>query len=99
LFRFGLFNVKGKTFAGDVGSISMAVFFGLFYDKDHFETGQLGFILFFSVYGIDAIITIVVRLKQKKIFSNRIGRIYTNMANEMGYSHVLVSFIMQEFSC
>jgi hypothetical protein len=29
--------------------------FGLFYDKD-FETGQLGYILFFSVYGIDAII-------------------------------------------
>jgi hypothetical protein len=33
----------------------MAVFFGLFYDKDNLETGQLGFILFFSVYSIDAI--------------------------------------------
>jgi UDP-N-acetylmuramyl pentapeptide phosphotransferase/UDP-N-acetylglucosamine-1-phosphate transferase len=93
---FGLFNVrkKAKTFAGDVGSISMAVFLGYFMIKTILETGQLGYILFFSVYGIDAIITIVVRLKNKEnIFQPHRSHLYQYMANEMGYSHVLVSFI------
>jgi UDP-N-acetylmuramyl pentapeptide phosphotransferase/UDP-N-acetylglucosamine-1-phosphate transferase len=93
---FGLFNVrkKAKTFAGDVGSISMAVFLGYFMMRTIIETGQLGFILFFSVYGIDAIITIVVRLKNKEnIFQPHRSHLYQHMANEMGYSHVLVSFI------
>jgi UDP-N-acetylmuramyl pentapeptide phosphotransferase/UDP-N-acetylglucosamine-1-phosphate transferase len=93
---FGLFNIrkKAKTFAGDVGSISMAVFLGYFMIKTILETGQLGYILFFSVYGIDAIITIVVRLKNKEnIFQPHRSHLYQYMANEMGYSHVLVSFI------
>jgi UDP-N-acetylmuramyl pentapeptide phosphotransferase/UDP-N-acetylglucosamine-1-phosphate transferase len=93
---FGLFNVrkKAKTFAGDVGSISMAVFLGYFMIKTIIETGQLGYILFFSVYGIDAIITIVVRLKNKEnIFQPHRSHLYQYLANEMGYSHVLVSFI------
>jgi hypothetical protein len=55
----------------------MALFFFIFI-KTILETGQLGFILFFSVYSIDTVITIVVRLKTKKIF-NRIVRIYTNI--------------------
>jgi UDP-N-acetylmuramyl pentapeptide phosphotransferase/UDP-N-acetylglucosamine-1-phosphate transferase len=93
---FGLFNVRknAKTFAGDVGSISMAVFLGYFMIKTILETGQLGYILFFSVYGIDAIITIVVRLKNKEnIFQPHRSHLYQYMANEMGYSHIFVSFI------
>jgi UDP-N-acetylmuramyl pentapeptide phosphotransferase/UDP-N-acetylglucosamine-1-phosphate transferase len=93
---FGMFNLrkKAKTFAGDVGSISMAVFLGYFMIKTILETGQLGYILFFSVYGIDAIITIVIRLKNKEnIFQPHRSHLYQYMANEMGYSHVLVSFI------
>lgn len=95
-FVFGLFNVrkKAKTFAGDVGSISMALFLGYFMIKTILETGQVGYILFFSVYGIDAIITIVVRLKNKEnIFQPHRSHLYQYMANEMGYSHILVSFI------
>jgi UDP-N-acetylmuramyl pentapeptide phosphotransferase/UDP-N-acetylglucosamine-1-phosphate transferase len=95
-FVFGLFNVrkKAKTFAGDVGSISMALFLGYFMLKIISETGQLGYILFFAVYGIDAIITMVVRLKNKEnIFQPHRSHLYQYMANEMGYSHVWVSFI------
>jgi UDP-N-acetylmuramyl pentapeptide phosphotransferase/UDP-N-acetylglucosamine-1-phosphate transferase len=95
-FAFGVFNVrkKAKTFAGDVGSISMALFLGYFMIKTIIETGQLGYILFFSVYGIDAIITIVIRLKNKEnIFQPHRSHLYQYMANEMGYSHVVVSLI------
>lgn len=95
-FVFGFFNVrkKAKTFAGDVGSISMALFLGYLMIKTIMETGQLGYLLFFSVYGIDAIITIVIRLKKKEnIFQPHRSHLYQYMANEMGYSHVLVSCI------
>lgn len=93
---FGLFNVRrrAKTFAGDVGSISMALFLGYFMIKTIIDSGQLGYILFFSVYGIDAIITIINRLlKKENIFQPHRSHLYQYMANEMGYSHILVAFI------
>ncbi|MBG6109849.1 UDP-N-acetylmuramyl pentapeptide phosphotransferase/UDP-N-acetylglucosamine-1-phosphate transferase [Flavobacterium sp. CG_23.5] len=95
-FVFGLFNVrkKAKTFAGDVGSISMALFLGYLMIKTIIGTGQFAYILFFSVYGIDAIITIINRLiKRENIFQPHRSHLYQYLANEKGYSHVLVSVI------
>jgi UDP-N-acetylmuramyl pentapeptide phosphotransferase/UDP-N-acetylglucosamine-1-phosphate transferase len=92
---FGIFNVrkKAKTFAGDVGSISMALFLGYFMIKTITNSGQLGYILFFSVYGTDAVITIVNRLlKKENIFEPHRSHLYQYLANEMGYSHVAVAF-------
>nr|WP_315164810.1 UDP-GlcNAc--UDP-phosphate GlcNAc-1-phosphate transferase [uncultured Flavobacterium sp.] len=97
---FGLFNVrkKAKTFAGDVGSISMALFLGYFMIKTIINSGQFGYILFFSVYGIDAIITIITRLfKKENIFQPHRSHLYQYLANEMGYSHILVAFIYAGF--
>jgi UDP-N-acetylmuramyl pentapeptide phosphotransferase/UDP-N-acetylglucosamine-1-phosphate transferase len=93
---FGFFNLrtKAKTFAGDVGSISMALFLGYFMIKTILISGQIGFILFFSVYGIDAILTIVNRIKKREnIFEAHRSHLYQYLANEWGYSHVLISFI------
>jgi UDP-N-acetylmuramyl pentapeptide phosphotransferase/UDP-N-acetylglucosamine-1-phosphate transferase len=93
---FGLFNVrtKAKTFAGDVGSISMALFLGYFMIKTILISGQVGYILFFSVYGIDAITTILVRLRKKEnIFEAHRSHLYQYLANEWGYSHVLISVL------
>lgn len=97
---FGFFNVrkKAKTFAGDVGSISMALFLGYFMIKTIMDSGQLGYILFFSVYGIDAVITILNRIKKKEnIFQPHRSHLYQYLANEMGYSHILVSCIYAVF--
>ncbi|RKS89734.1 UDP-N-acetylmuramyl pentapeptide phosphotransferase/UDP-N-acetylglucosamine-1-phosphate transferase [Flavobacterium limicola] len=97
---FGIFNVrkKAKTFAGDVGSISMALFLGYFMIKTIIDSGQLGYILFFSVYGIDAIITIINRLlKKENIFQPHRSHLYQYLANEMGYSHILVAFMYAGF--
>jgi UDP-N-acetylmuramyl pentapeptide phosphotransferase/UDP-N-acetylglucosamine-1-phosphate transferase len=93
---FGVFNVrkKAKTFAGDVGSISMAVFLGYFMIKTILDTGQLGYILFFSVYGIDAVVTIITRvIKKENIFRPHRSHLYQYLANEMGYSHVFVAIV------
>ena len=91
---FGLFNVrkKAKTFAGDVGSISIALFLGYFMIKTILETGQFGFILFFAVYGIDTVITIISRLlKKENIFQPHRSHLYQYLANEKGFSHVVVA--------
>ena len=91
---FGIFNLrkKAKTFAGDVGSISMAVFLGYFMIKTILDTNQIGFILFFAVYGIDAVITIAKRLKKKEnIFEAHRSHLYQYLANEMKYSHLTVA--------
>nr|WP_315198978.1 glycosyltransferase family 4 protein [uncultured Flavobacterium sp.] len=95
-FAFGFFNVrkKAKTFAGDVGSISMALFLGYFMLKTILDSGQIGYILFLSVYGIDAVITIFTRIKKKEnIFQPHRSHLYQYLANELGYSHVVVSLL------
>ena len=99
-FVFGIFNIrkKAKTFAGDVGSISMALFLGYFMIKTILDTNQLGYILFFSVYGIDAVVTILNRIKKREnIFQPHRSHLYQYLANEMKFSHVLVSFIYAGF--
>lgn len=91
---FGFFNVrkKAKTFAGDVGSVSMALFLAYFMVKIIFETGQIAYILFFAVYGIDAVITILYRIKNKEnIFQPHRSHLYQYLANEMKWPHVAVS--------
>lgn len=91
---FGFFNVrkKAKTFAGDVGSISMAVFLAYFMLKIIFEREQIGYLLFFSVYGIDAVITILYRLKNKEnILQAHRSHLYQYLANELKWSHLVVA--------
>ncbi len=66
--------------------------------KTIIDSGQFGYILFFSVYGIDAIITIINRLlKKENIFQPHRSHLYQYLANEMGYSHILVAFIYAGF--
>ncbi len=93
---FGFFNVriKAKTFAGDVGSISLALFLGYFMIKTLLDSGQIGYLLFFSVYGIDAVITIVTRIKKKEnIFEAHRSHLYQYLVNEHGYSHVFIAIL------
>jgi hypothetical protein len=66
----------------------MAVFLGYFMIKTILDSGQLGYILFFSVYGIDAVVTIINRLMKENIFQPHRSHLYQYLANEMGYSHV-----------
>lgn len=95
-FVFGFFNIrkKAKTFAGDVGSVAMAVFLGYMMLKAIFGLQNVAYILLFSVYGIDAAITILYRLKNKEnIFKPHRSHLYQYLANEMRWSHLQVSFL------
>lgn len=93
---FLLFNFRkrAKTFAGDVGSISMAfilsfilLFLILFSDNYNY----LGLI---SVYAVDSTITIFQRLlKKENIFSPHRSHLYQYLANEMKWGHLKVSLV------
>ena len=76
---FNFFNVrkKAKCFAGDVGSVSIAmiVMFSLLQLIN--ATGNLVYILFLAVYGIDSILTIIHRLtKKENIFEAHRSHLY-----------------------
>ena len=92
---FAYFNIRkrAKTFAGDVGSISMAVFLGYFMIKTILITQNFNYTFFFSVYAIDAVITIIYRLKRKEnIFESHRSHLYQYLVNEKKHSHLVVSF-------
>ena len=92
---FAIFNlrVKAKAFLGDVGSISLAIILGYFMIHTILNTGgNFYYLLFFSVYGVDAVITIVYRIVNKEnIFDPHRSHLYQFMANEMKINHLVVS--------
>lgn len=93
---FALFNVrkKAKAFAGDVGSIGMAIFLGYFLIKTFIASGNLGYSLIVAVYSIDAIITILMRIKRKeKLLDPHRSHLYQYLANDMKVPHIRVSVI------
>lgn len=93
---FSFFNARkaAKTFAGDVGSVSLAFLLAWFMILLITETGRLEYILLFSVYGIDSVITILFRLvKRENIFEAHRTHLYQYLSNEFQWPHVLVSVI------
>ena len=85
-FVFGFFNVRksAKTFAGDVGSISMAVFLGYFLFKTILETGQIGYICSFPFMVLTPLLRFFTGLKKGKIYWNPIVPICTNTSPMSG---------------
>ena len=93
---FSFFNARkrAKTFAGDVGSVSMAFLLAWFMIALISKTGRLEYLLFFSVYGIDSALTIFFRLLQREnIFEAHRTHLYQYLSNEFQWPHVLVSGI------
>lgn len=91
---FAFFNLRkrAKTFAGDVGSVAMALFLGYYMVQLISTTEQIGYLLFFAVYGIDALLTIFNRLRKKEnILEAHRSHLYQYLANEKKLSHIGVA--------
>lgn len=91
---FAFFNLRkrAKTFAGDVGSVAMALFLGYYMVQLISTTQQIGYLLFFAVYGIDALLTIFNRLRKKEnILEAHRSHLYQYLANEKRFPHVGVA--------
>lgn len=92
---FGFYNVRkrAKSFAGDVGSVSMAFILAFILVSLIVKSLTWQYILLVSVYGIDTVVTIVQRLLRKEnIFKAHRSHLYQYLANEANHSHIVISF-------
>lgn len=94
IFLFYNFRKKAICFAGDVGSVSIAYILIFLIIKLIVFSNNLIFILFFAVYGIDSILTIIIRLKNKEnIFEAHRKHLYQLFSNELKAPHIIISSI------
>ncbi len=94
IFTFFNARKRAKTFAGDVGSVTMAFLLAWFMISLIIKTGQIAYILFFAVYGIETVFTIFFRLlKRENIFEAHRTHLYQYLSNEIKWSHILVACI------
>ncbi|MEC4114942.1 glycosyltransferase family 4 protein [Myroides pelagicus] len=93
VFAFFNFRAKAKAFAGDVGSVSMAFIVVFLIGQLIITTGNFIYILFLSVYGIDAVWTIIRRaLRKENIFQAHRSHLYQYLSNEAKINKLYVSF-------
>jgi UDP-N-acetylmuramyl pentapeptide phosphotransferase/UDP-N-acetylglucosamine-1-phosphate transferase len=91
---FLLFNFrkKAKCFAGDVGSVTIALWIIMLLFDLIFTTSNWVYILFLGIYGVDTVLTILHRLLLKQnIFKAHRLHFYQILANERKISHLLIS--------
>lgn len=94
IFLFFNFRKKAKCFAGDVGSmgIGFIVIFAL--TLLIVSTGELKYILFITLYGMDTVLTIVQRLFRKEnIFKAHRLHFYQLLVNQLSLPHRMVSMV------
>ena len=95
---FSLFNFrprgKAKCFAGDVGSIGMALILVFAVGRLMLATGDVTWVVLFLVYGVDGMMTIFHRIMlHEHLGEAHRKHAYQLMANELKMSHVVVSLI------
>ena len=95
---FSIFNFrergKAKCFAGDVGSVGIAFIMLFAIGKLVMKTGDVTWLLFLLVYGVDGCLTIVHRIMlHENLGEAHRKHAYQLMANELKMSHIKVSLI------
>lgn len=94
VFSFFNFRMKAKCFAGDVGSVAIAYILLFALGALIIKTGNLIYILFLAIYGLDAVWTIIRRLlRRENIFEAHRSHLYQFLANEAKVNKLLVSFV------
>lgn len=93
---FCLFNFrpkgKAKCFAGDVGSIGIAFILLFMIGQLIMRTGDVTYLVFLLVYGVDGCLTIIHRIMlHENLGEAHRKHAYQLMANELKMSHVVVS--------
>ena len=95
---FCLFNFrpkgKAKCFAGDVGSIGIAFILLFMIGQLIMRTGDVTYLIFLLVYGVDGCLTICHRIMlHENLGEAHRKHAYQLMANELKIGHVTVSLI------
>ena len=94
IFLFFNFRKKAICFAGDVGSITIAFVQIFFLLQLIHKTNNFYWVLIFLVYGLDSVVTILYRIKNKEnIFKAHRTHLYQYLVNELRLSHLSVSLL------
>ena len=94
VFNYFNFRTKARCFAGDVGSISIAVIILFLLLKLILQEQNLIYILFLSVYGVDSVLTIIHRLFLKEnIFKAHRHHLFQVLVHNLKIPHLLMSSI------
>ena len=94
VFNYFNFRTKARCFAGDVGSISIAVIILFLLLKLILQEQNLIYILFLSVYGVDSVLTIIHRLLLKEnIFKAHRLHLFQVIVHNLEIPHLLMSSI------
>ena len=88
------FRSRARCFAGDVGAISIAFILLFLLGALILQSGDIWYLVFLVVYGVDSVLTICHRLLlRENIFEAHRKHVYQVMANELKIPHVAVSSI------
>ena len=95
---FCIFNFrpkgKAKCFAGDVGSIGIAFIMLFLLGNVIMKTGDITWLIFLLVYGVDGCLTIVHRIMlHENLGEAHRKHAYQIMANELNIGHVKVTLL------
>ena len=95
---FCLFNFRpkgrAKCFAGDVGSIGIAFILLFLIGRLVMQTGDVTYLIFLLVYGVDGCLTIVHRIMlHENLGEAHRKHAFQLMANELHIGHVTVSLL------
>ena len=94
VFCFFNFRTKAKCFAGDVGSIGMALILVFCIGRLMYVTGDITWIVLYLLYGLDGMLTICHRIMlHENLGEAHRKHAYQLMANELKMPHVVVSTI------
>ena len=98
LLVFCIFNFrpknKAKCFAGDVGSVGMAFILLFAIGMLIVKTGDVTYLTFLLVYGVDGCLTICHRIMlHEHLGQAHRKHMYQLMSNELGMSHPVVALI------
>lgn len=92
IFLYFNFRKKARCFAGDIGSLTLAFVQIFFCLQLIIATGSYAWVLLFLLYGLDAVTTIIYRLKRKEnIFRPHRSHLYQYLANELNIQHRIIS--------
>lgn len=92
VFCFFNFRKKAKCFAGDVGAIGVAFILIFAVGKLMVVENDLTYIVFFTIYGVDTVLTICHRIMlHEHLGEAHRKHAYQIMANELKIPHVVVS--------
>jgi UDP-N-acetylmuramyl pentapeptide phosphotransferase/UDP-N-acetylglucosamine-1-phosphate transferase len=94
VFLFFNFRKHAKCFAGDVGSVSAAFILTFIILQLIVKTHNINYLVFFAVYGVDSVLTIIHRLMlHENITKPHRKHVYQLLANELKVPHLTVSSI------